>query len=304
MRMWEPNFKPSSAVCSLVTVWVWLPKLPFEYYELAILKEIGNAISPILRIDANTASETKGRYARICIQVDINMPMVRRILLEGVIQEVQYEGIYSLCFSCGRVGHRQETYLYMVQVSSPKQRQEEEGVQNKGEGSGTSRPASQIEANSDGGVNKEYRPWMLVRRKKVGPKVGKPCASVPFANHGSDLSTKVSREAHMPRANHHSPRSDFKSHCRPVDSKRKKVRRDLTDVALENGGNSSQGTASGAIGSPQDTPLNHSSDHSPSFTAGSGFLPSTSGLKISKNNSSEGEKLPGSSSVRKSSGKG
>ena len=76
LRMWEPNFKPLSAVCSLVAVWVRLPKLPFEYCELSVLKEIGKAIGPVLTIDANTASETRGRYARICIQFDINKPLV------------------------------------------------------------------------------------------------------------------------------------------------------------------------------------------------------------------------------------
>lgn len=106
-------------MCSLVVVWVQLPELPFEYYELRVLKEIGNAIGQVLRIVANTASETRGRYARICIQVDINKPLVRRILLEGVIQEIQYEGINSLCFSCGRVGHWQEGCQSTVQASSP-----------------------------------------------------------------------------------------------------------------------------------------------------------------------------------------
>ena len=82
-----------------MAVWICFPELPFEYYEINVLKEIGKVIGPVLRIDANTASETRGKYARICIQADINKPLVRRILLEGVIQEFQHEGINYLCFS-------------------------------------------------------------------------------------------------------------------------------------------------------------------------------------------------------------
>ncbi|KAK9996664.1 hypothetical protein SO802_021350 [Lithocarpus litseifolius] len=60
IQRWEPNFKPTNASCSLVAVWIRLPKLPFEYYKLDVLKKIGNAIGPVLRIDSNTASEEAG----------------------------------------------------------------------------------------------------------------------------------------------------------------------------------------------------------------------------------------------------
>ena len=108
IQRWEPNFKPTKASCNLVAVWIRLPELPFEYYELAVLKEIGNAIGPVLRIDSNTASEVRGRYARICVQIDLCKPLINQILLEGLVQEIQYKGVRSLCFSCRHVGHRKD----------------------------------------------------------------------------------------------------------------------------------------------------------------------------------------------------
>lgn len=66
----------------------------------------------------NTASEARGRYARICVQVDLNKPLTRQILLEGPIQEVQYEGLHTLCFSCERVGHRSEGCPYTIKASA------------------------------------------------------------------------------------------------------------------------------------------------------------------------------------------
>ena len=105
IRAWEPNFKPSNVVCGMVAVWVRLPELPIEYYDPRKLKEVGNAIGPVLWVDSNTASEVRGRFVRIFIQVDLNKPLTTSILLEGVVWEVQYEGINTLCFFCGRVGH-------------------------------------------------------------------------------------------------------------------------------------------------------------------------------------------------------
>ncbi|KAK9996644.1 hypothetical protein SO802_021330 [Lithocarpus litseifolius] len=69
IRPWEPNFRPSTASVSSIAVWVRLNELPIEYYEAEVLKEIGRSIGNVLRIDTHTATEARGRYARICIQI-------------------------------------------------------------------------------------------------------------------------------------------------------------------------------------------------------------------------------------------
>ena len=48
IRVWEPNFKPTTAVCNMVAIWIRLPELPIEFYALCFLKEIGNAVGPVL----------------------------------------------------------------------------------------------------------------------------------------------------------------------------------------------------------------------------------------------------------------
>ena len=99
IRVWEPNFKPTTAVCNMVAVWIRLLELPIEFYALCVLKEIGNAIGPVLQIDSSTTVKARGRYAKICVQIDLNKPLVQQILLKGQIQDIQYEGINSLYFS-------------------------------------------------------------------------------------------------------------------------------------------------------------------------------------------------------------
>ena len=63
IRRWEPNFIPLEANLSAIAVWIRLPELPIEYYKVSILKDIGKAIGPILRIDTHTASESRGKFA-------------------------------------------------------------------------------------------------------------------------------------------------------------------------------------------------------------------------------------------------
>lgn len=80
IRPWVPYFKASKAKLSLVAMWVRLPELPIEFYDALVLREIKNAIGPVLRIDSYTTSETKGSYARLCIQIDIDKPLIKSIL--------------------------------------------------------------------------------------------------------------------------------------------------------------------------------------------------------------------------------
>ena len=47
-------------MCNLVAMWIRLPELLFEYYDPRVLREIGNAIGPVLRVDSNTVSEERG----------------------------------------------------------------------------------------------------------------------------------------------------------------------------------------------------------------------------------------------------
>lgn len=105
---WEFEFKASLASCLSVAVWVRLPELPIEFYELTILKKIGKTIGPILIIDSHTLNGERGRFVRICVQIDVNKPLIRSINIERMIQPVQYGGLNSLCFACGCLGHRKD----------------------------------------------------------------------------------------------------------------------------------------------------------------------------------------------------
>ena len=80
LRPWELFFKPSIANMSSIAVWVPLHELPIELYEAEVLKQLGES-GKVLRIDAHTAMEARGKYARLCIQIDINKPLTDTILI-------------------------------------------------------------------------------------------------------------------------------------------------------------------------------------------------------------------------------
>ena len=162
IRGWEPNFRLEAANLSSVAVWVRLLGFPIEYYELSVLRDIGKAIGPVLCIDTHTTLETRGRFAWLCVQVNFDDPLVKLVKVGGIDQIVQYEGITSLCFSCGRVGHKAESCLYKIcsPINAPRMETSVE-VPTSQERQEKAEGESNVEAEANA-----FGPWVLVARKR------------------------------------------------------------------------------------------------------------------------------------------
>ena len=114
IRPWEPDFKPALASVSSIAVWIRLNELPIEYYNAVALQLIRKAIGNVLRVDTFTASETRGRFARLCMQMDVEKPLATAIMIGRLEQQICYEGIQKMCFECGCLGHRKEHCPHIV----------------------------------------------------------------------------------------------------------------------------------------------------------------------------------------------
>ena len=67
-------------------------EFPIEFYDIKVLKEIGSAIGPMLRIDSYTATRSRGSYARLCIQIDLDKPLIKSIRIERLVQLISTVG--------------------------------------------------------------------------------------------------------------------------------------------------------------------------------------------------------------------
>ena len=155
IKPWEPYFRASGDNLTSVAVWVRFPELPIEFFDLEVPKEIGSAVGPVLRIDSYTANGSRGSYARLCIQVDIDRPLIKSIRIGRMVQQVLYEGISSLCFCCVRLGHKQENFWYQI-------KQQERHSSSPSESLGQEKVEEKVEEKA---LDQNYGPWMLVIRK-------------------------------------------------------------------------------------------------------------------------------------------
>nr|POF24157.1 hypothetical protein CFP56_06240 [Quercus suber] len=123
IKPWEPYFIASGAKLTSVAVWV------------------------------------RGGYARLCVQIDLDKPLISSIRVGRLVQRVLYKGISSLCFCCGKLGHKQENCG--LKVKEPNRENEAQ----------TSLKANEMSEEVQSKPN--YGPWMVVTRKKGLARMGK-----------------------------------------------------------------------------------------------------------------------------------
>jgi hypothetical protein len=70
-----------------------------------VLHYIGDRIGKTVKVDRNTIFQERGKYARVCVEVDLNKPLLAMFELKGKVYKVEYEGLHMMCRSCGKFGH-------------------------------------------------------------------------------------------------------------------------------------------------------------------------------------------------------
>ncbi|KAJ6684536.1 hypothetical protein OIU79_014813 [Salix purpurea] len=76
-----------------------------EDMKFDVLEKIGNLIGLTVKVDPCTMSQSRGKFARICVELDIFKPLTLFIEVEGRTYGVVYKGIQMMCFKCGHYGH-------------------------------------------------------------------------------------------------------------------------------------------------------------------------------------------------------
>lgn len=121
-KRWHPNFVASTTKETKSVIWIRLPELPMEFYDHSILAHIGQKLGKLVKTDVCTSKTLRGRYARICVEIDIGTLIRKHILIGQHKQFLVYEGQDILCLTCGVLGptshmckipaqtHRRENY--------------------------------------------------------------------------------------------------------------------------------------------------------------------------------------------------
>lgn len=105
VQVWSPNFMSPSAQIEKTMVWIRFPGLNLFFYDESILMALVAVVGKPIKVDSNTLDVRRGRFARVCVEIDLNKPVVGRVWLKGNWYRVEYEGLHRICTMCGCYGH-------------------------------------------------------------------------------------------------------------------------------------------------------------------------------------------------------
>lgn len=106
---WSLEFVSSNAKIQKTMVWVRFPGLNLLYYNESVLMGIASVIGKPIRVDKNTLNIERGRFARVCVEIDLTKPVVGKYSLDEQWYMVEYEGLHLICSTCGCYGHLTQT---------------------------------------------------------------------------------------------------------------------------------------------------------------------------------------------------
>ncbi|KAK5839844.1 hypothetical protein PVK06_008687 [Gossypium arboreum] len=104
VQPWSMAFDPSQAYPIVLMAWVRFLGLLGYLYKHKILADIGETVGKVVKLDMNIVSRARGRFTRMAVYVNLEKPLVSKILINGRSQKVEYESLPTICFHCRR-GH-------------------------------------------------------------------------------------------------------------------------------------------------------------------------------------------------------
>ncbi|KAK2387120.1 zinc ion binding / nucleic acid binding protein [Trifolium repens] len=181
VKEWSPDFHPQSDTIKNVAVWVRISGLPIEYYDAKVLKTIGNKIGSTVKVDKNTLMQERGKYARICVEVDLTKSLLAMFMIKGRKYNVEYEGLHLLCKTCGKFGHYSDGCPEKGKIGEVQRESSEHGGQKNGE---VELAGSRVEG-----------PWMVVQKQKRNRKAKEKETMVNTAVEGGGKRTPAKMNA-------------------------------------------------------------------------------------------------------------
>ncbi|KAL6507071.1 hypothetical protein OROHE_021970 [Orobanche hederae] len=105
VRKWEPDFVASEVKINKTLVWIRFPDLGMEYYDESVLFALAFAVGSLVRVDIRTVEASQGKFARVCVGIDLDKPEVGKLWFQDWLLLVEYEGLHLLCKKCGLFGN-------------------------------------------------------------------------------------------------------------------------------------------------------------------------------------------------------
>ncbi|KAH1115167.1 hypothetical protein J1N35_008545 [Gossypium stocksii] len=101
----DQRFQLDATYPTVVLAWIRLPGLLGFLFRQKIVKAIGGLIGKVVKLDLQTDNRSRGRFTRLFMFLNLEKPLVSKVLVDGAVQRVEYKALPTVCFECGKYGH-------------------------------------------------------------------------------------------------------------------------------------------------------------------------------------------------------
>ena len=132
VKRWTPCFNPCDPSFGRTLVWIRFICLNVLYYDVGVLRTIASAIGKPVKFDVMTHHVEKGNFAKVCVEMDLSLLVIREVWMEDHWHLVEFESLHLICGRCDHYGHLQwECPKKLVPTEEPSL-EKDEGVQAEG----------------------------------------------------------------------------------------------------------------------------------------------------------------------------
>lgn len=156
---WRPRFRPSTAKITSTLVWMRFPSNLPELLDEETLTSMVDLLGRTMKIDHMSLTGLRCRFSRVCVEVNLDAPLLPFLTFLDLAQKVEYEGLHMICFKCGKFDYRVDDCPSLMQASpAPGTIADESGVQ----GQPQRQQNMAVPSKPPGEPPTMYGPWMLV----------------------------------------------------------------------------------------------------------------------------------------------
>jgi len=83
VQSWSPEFASPFEKIEKTMVWIRFPGLNLVFYDESILLALASTVGRPIRVDINTLDVRRGRFARVCVEIDLNKLVVGKVWIKG-----------------------------------------------------------------------------------------------------------------------------------------------------------------------------------------------------------------------------
>src|ERR1044072_6011565 len=118
MVTWSIYFIAPEAKVTKTLAWIRILGLNVSFYDESFLISVAQVIGKPVRVNINTLHGETGRFARICVELDLTKSVYERIMIEDHWYKIEYEGLHIICTKCGCYSHHSRECTKIVVTST------------------------------------------------------------------------------------------------------------------------------------------------------------------------------------------